>query len=123
MRIEEPVSAVSKLLLTKQVNKAGIDKTGIEYQVTGKKSAPSKAKNAKILTQDEINNAVEKLNSTMEKYNYDLRFKYYEEAERMMVQVIDISTQEVIKEIPPEEILKIVARIKEMVGMIIDETI
>ena len=77
----------------------------------------------KPLNQDDINQALEKLNSTVKHYNQDLRFEYHEEAERMMVKVVDMKTQEVIKEAPPEEIIEMVAKIKEMVGMIIDETI
>ncbi len=76
-----------------------------------------------LMNQEDINNALNKLNDTLETYNQHLRFKYFEDAERMMVQVVDMPTQEVIKEIPPEEILEMVSRIKEMVGVILDETI
>ena len=38
-----------------------------------------------------------------------------------MVKVIDAETNEVIREIPPEKILDLVATIWEMMGLIIDE--
>lgn len=78
---------------------------------------------ASILNQKELNEALDNLNETVETYHKQLRFEYHEKAERMMVMVVDMATQEVIKEIPPEKIMEMVAKIKEMVGIIIDETI
>jgi len=39
----------------------------------------------------------------------------------MMVRVVNFETNEVIKEIPPEEVLDTVARIREMIGLLIDK--
>ena len=50
-----------------------------------------------------------------------LRFRVHEDTERLMVQVIDAETDEVIREIPPSEVLDLVARIHEMIGLFIDE--
>ena len=41
--------------------------------------------------------------------------------QRIMVKVINIDTDEVIKELPPEDVLDTVARIREMIGLLIDE--
>jgi flagellar protein FlaG len=38
-----------------------------------------------------------------------------------MVKVIDNETNEIIKEIPSEKMLDMVAKIEEMIGLIIDE--
>jgi len=40
-----------------------------------------------------------------------------------MVQIVDLKTQEVIKELPPEEMLDLEAKIHEMVGLLIDEKV
>ena len=40
-----------------------------------------------------------------------------------MVQVIEKATDEVISEIPPEKILDLVARIEEMIGLIVDQRV
>lgn len=50
-----------------------------------------------------------------------LRFRVHDETERVMVQVIDGETDEVIREIPPEEVLDLVSRIHELIGLFIDE--
>jgi flagellar protein FlaG len=40
-----------------------------------------------------------------------------------MTQIIDIKTEEVIKEMPPEEMLDLAAKIHKMVGLILDEKV
>lgn len=50
-----------------------------------------------------------------------LRFQVHEPTGRIWVQVIDAETNEVIREIPPERYLDLVARIWELVGLLVDE--
>ncbi|MFO7311282.1 MAG: flagellar protein FlaG, partial [Bacillota bacterium] len=50
-----------------------------------------------------------------------LKFLVHEETERIYVQVIDKETGEVIKEIPPEKILNLVAQLQKLIGLLIDE--
>ncbi len=40
-----------------------------------------------------------------------------------MVKVIDVTTDEIIREIPPEKILDLVAAIWEVSGIIVDERV
>ena len=40
-----------------------------------------------------------------------------------MVQVLDAETEEVLREIPPERILDLVASIEKAIGLIVDERI
>ena len=65
--------------------------------------------------------AVDGLNGAMEFINRGLKFTLHEGSDRIMVEVIDLATQEVIKEIPPQKLLDTVARIREMIGLLLDE--
>jgi len=51
------------------------------------------------------------------------RFEYsiHEATKQIMVKVIDKETDEVIREIPPEKILNMVAKMWEIAGLIVDE--
>ncbi|HPT83789.1 MAG TPA: flagellar protein FlaG [Limnochordia bacterium] len=69
----------------------------------------------------EIEEAVEALNTSIEYINRVLRFTIHEDTQRVMVRVVDLETDEVIKEIPPEEVLDTVARIREMIGLLVDK--
>src|SRR5690554_1826499 len=66
------------------------------------------------------------LNRTMEIFNKRLRFEVHDETERIMVKILEKkadNTDEVIKEIPPERVLDMLARLEEMIGLLIDERI
>lgn len=69
---------------------------------------------------EDLQDAVEKVNITAETFNVSLRFRIHEESERIMVQVINLENNEVIKEIPPEKILNVVAQIQNIIGLFID---
>lgn len=69
----------------------------------------------------EVESAVESINNDMEHINRALRFAVHEDTQRLMVRVVNVLTDEVIKEVPPEEVLDTVARIREMIGLLIDE--
>lgn len=64
--------------------------------------------------------AVFKLNRTTEAFNLSLRFKIHDETDRVVVQIIDSKEKKVIKEIPPENLLKLAAQIQDMIGVLLD---
>jgi len=72
---------------------------------------------------EELEESIEEINKTVEALHKDLRFQVHEKSDRLMVEVIDVIKNEVIKEIPPRQLLDMLGRIREMVGLIIDEKI
>ena len=54
-------------------------------------------------------------------HNVDLQFTIHEASGEIMVTVRNESTGEVIREIPPSEILNLVAKLEAMVGQIFDK--
>ncbi|ACV61583.1 flagellar protein FlaG protein [Desulfofarcimen acetoxidans DSM 771] len=70
---------------------------------------------------DQLIKAVENLNKTSDLYNQGLQFKVHEETKQLVVQIVNQESGEVIKQIPPEEVLDMEARIGKMVGLIIDK--
>jgi flagellar protein FlaG len=54
-------------------------------------------------------------------HNVDLQFSVHESSGRVMVIVKEASTGQVIREIPPREILNLAAKLDEMIGLIFDE--
>lgn len=70
-----------------------------------------------------VHQAVKELNQGTQIANKQLHFLVHEGTHRLMVQVIDSKTQKVIKEIPPEKVLDAAARIKEFIGVLLDEKV
>ena len=72
---------------------------------------------------EKLEEKIDDMNSIMETLEEKLSFKLHEETDRIMTRVINVKTQEVIKEMPPEEMLDLAAKIHKMVGLIIDEEV
>lgn len=66
-----------------------------------------------------IKNAISKANSTLKRTRCE--FSYDEATKRVSIKVLDRDTEEVIKEIPPEETLEMVEKMWELVGLLVDE--
>lgn len=72
---------------------------------------------------EEIEEQVEQLNGILRTFDRQLAFELHEETNRHIVRIIDVNTDDVLREIPPEEVLDLVARIEDLVGLLIDEKI
>ena len=68
---------------------------------------------------EKIRKAVETLNKKMS--NSEAVFGFHEDTNRVTIKIVDKSTKEVIKELPPEKTLDMIARVWEMAGILIDE--
>lgn len=68
-----------------------------------------------------IKSAVDHANTTMKHAKTKCEFSYHEETKRVSIKVIDEDTEEVIKEIPPEETLEMIAKMWELAGILVDE--
>ncbi len=72
---------------------------------------------------EEVRAAVKLLNKTMESYGTHLKFSLHERSGEYMVKVINTNDNTVIREIPPERVLDMVAYFKELLGIIVDKFI
>lgn len=71
----------------------------------------------------EIEEELNTLNEFVRYYDKQLNFELHENSDRHYVQVIDVIEDKIIREIPPEKILDMIARINDLMGLIIDERI
>ena len=70
-------------------------------------------------TNAQIQKAVEDINKKA--YNSEAIFGIHEETNRITIKIVDRSTKEVIKELPPEKTLDMIAKVWEMAGLLVDE--
>lgn len=68
-----------------------------------------------------IIDAIEKANKAIEGTRTEFKFSIHKETHEISVKVIDKDNGEVIREIPPEKVLDMVAKMWEMAGIIVDE--
>ena len=61
-----------------------------------------------------LNEAAAKLNDLMQSIRRELKFSVDEESGRTVITVIDANTKEIVRQIPPEEVNRIVEGLSEM---------
>ncbi len=69
--------------------------------------------------QDKIKKAVEQMNKNMN--NSEAIFGIHEGTNRVTIKIVDKDTKKVIKELPPEKTLDMIAKVWEMAGIMVDE--
>ena len=68
---------------------------------------------------DTIKKAMDEL--AKKQANYSTQFGIHEKTNRITVKIIDKKTKEVVKELPPEKTLDMIAKMWEYAGLIVDE--
>lgn len=75
------------------------------------------------LDEEAVDFMTKELNELMSKINCNIEFTYHEDAGMMSVKMVDKETQEVIKELPPEEMIENMMKAKDWLGAFLDRTI
>lgn len=71
------------------------------------------------VTAERVKKAVEEMNKKMA--NSEALFGIHEATNRVTIKIVDKTTKEVIKELPPEKTLDMIAKVWEMAGLLVDE--
>lgn len=77
----------------------------------------------KQLAREQIIDAIGKVNKEFIPYDRRFEISIHEKTKEIMVKVIDATNDEIIREIPSEKILDMVAAILEVTGIMIDKKI
>lgn len=71
----------------------------------------------------QLNKALEKANKSFQPFDRQFQRSYHEKTNAVMVKVIDSSTGDLIRELPPEKILDMVAHMLEVAGILVDKRV
>lgn len=78
-------------------------------------------RNVLPVSEQVVADALEKVNRSLVVSNRRFDISIHEKTNEILVKVIDTETNEVIREIPPEKILDMVAKLWELAGLFVDE--
>jgi len=70
-----------------------------------------------------LSEAVKRANRAFEWAKRHFEYSVHDQTNTFVVRVIDSETDELIREIPPERLLDLVARLWEVAGLIVDEKV
>lgn len=114
-----PVAADKQELQVKRLDDA---KNAQNYNQAEKQEDPLKAREEREpMDEKSVNYMTQELNELMSKINCNLEFQYHKEVNMMSVRMLDKRTHEVIKEVPPEEMLDQMAKAREWLGAFLDK--
>jgi len=106
------------------VSKQPVPTINAPTQPEKQKEEPSSSKtnNEEYVEQENarIKKAISEMNKKMAN-NSEAVFGIHEDTNRITIKIVDRDTKEVIKELPPEKTLDMIAKAWELAGMMIDE--
>lgn len=79
------------------------------------------AKNLQDVSPEKIKSAIADINKKIAPTQTRLQFRYHEKTHRISIAVRDKETDKIIKEIPPEKTLDMIAKSLELAGLLVDE--
>lgn len=71
--------------------------------------------------QKQLESEINKANNQLHFKSTRCEFKYFDDINRVAIKVIDKNTDEVIREIPPEDTIKLIQKLWEFAGLLYDE--
>ncbi|WP_416196488.1 flagellar protein FlaG [Selenomonas sp.] len=77
----------------------------------------------KKLDEKSVSYITEELNKLMSRINCNLEFQYHKEVDMMSVKMLDKKTGDVLKEVPPEALIKHMIKAKDWLGAFLDKTV
>lgn len=94
--------------------------TGINHGTTITQQMKQDPAYVPTLQEKSVINAIEKANKKLAGNTNEFNFSIHEKTKQIMVKIIDKDTKEVVREVPPEKILDMVATMCEMAGLFVD---
>lgn len=118
------VSAVSSTAQIKNDKVASVftdSKSGYSGNMSGQDQAG--VQSDKEISPEKVKSAVDDINKQIKSNlrHTQCSFKYHEDTNRISITVTDSETDEVIREIPPEKALDMLAKAWELAGLMVDE--
>jgi flagellar protein FlaG len=97
--------------------------TGTIAPQSGNSDSTSVATENAQLTVQEVAETVGALNNVMQQMQRGISFQVDEKSGRSVIQVIDRDSGDVIKQMPSQDLLKLIDHMQEMQSLLFDETV
>lgn len=120
IQVTDMGSAAATAVTPDRVAPVTTDAKGGYSQQSGEKEQQSGVvQKDKEVTTEQVKSAVDNINNQLRRTSCS--FKYHEETNRISITVRDKDTDEIIREIPPEKALDMIAKAWELAGLMVDE--
>lgn len=93
-----------------------------KYSNDAEKAADQKQKLTEIVKKEDFNTAINSVNDYVEMFNNKVSFSI-DEKSREIIHVYDNETGELIRQIPPKEMIELVDKLEEIAGIIFNNKV
>lgn len=120
---QKPDTKINDIKIQEQgLMKTTANETPAISKTAGSQPGSEQGSNLKGNTSEkQIRDVISRANNKMKNHRTRFEFNYHEETKRVSIKVIDKDTEEIIREIPPEETLEMIERMWELAGILVDE--
>ena len=107
----------------KNVAISTVDKApSVSNETTQKKTEQNSNIEKQAINQEALKKQVEELNQALDMMNVKREFVIDKDLNEVIVKIVDTKENKVVRQIPPEEVVKLAKNIREMVGLLFDKT-
>ncbi len=115
----EEVVAATETAPVKEASESAEEKSASDYSEQQSQQNLQAQQQTQQATNEQIKKAVEQFNKHFG--NSEAVFGIHDDTNRVTIKIVDKQTKEVIKELPPEKTLDMIARVWEIAGILVDE--
>ncbi|MFA9558933.1 flagellar protein FlaG [Evansella sp. AB-rgal1] len=115
--------AINELISQTQATRVNQQNTQGSVDTSSRQAEATSIEAKRTWNEDKLKDELNGLNQLLETQEKGLRFDKHEKLDRTMIRIVDKQTDEIIKEIPPEQFLDMISSMLEFAGLIIDEKI
>lgn len=83
---------------------------------------PPQGSASEQLSTQEVQNTVAAFNEVFKQANVSVRYRFDQSTHDLVITLVDRDTDEVLRQVPPDQILKMRQRLEEVMGLIFDGT-
>ncbi len=83
---------------------------------------PPQGSASEQLSTQEVQNTVDAFNEVFTQANVSVRYSFDQKTHDLVIKLVDSDTNEVLRQMPPDQILKMRQRLEEVMGLMFDGT-
>ncbi len=116
---QKPVQVEKNDAAATAANMAEVQEKTVQAVSSVQAKEDAGAQNKEQASNEQLRKAVEQLNKNIT--HSEAVFGFHDDTNRVTIKIVDKDTKEVIKELPPEKTLDMIAKVWEIAGMLVDE--
>jgi flagellar protein FlaG len=121
-QIDSNIEKISKSISSVEKQNEITKKDNLDYSLKAEKAESKKREITEYVKKQDFSNAINSVNEYVEMFNNKVSFSI-DEKSREIIHVYDNETGELIRQIPPKEMIELVDKLEEIAGIIFNNKV